>query len=192
MTREQAKANLIALGIAEEPTAEQITNYLNQFAGETKKITDGIDDLKNKSSRAEELQAELDKLQNQNLSDIERANKETEKANNRIAELEMSLKKMNLKNDLATNGIVGENADKLIESISNGSFDAGLLGQIISDREKTAISEYERKALEGTKNPQGESGKSEKDNKPDDVKNAESLTFGTLADKSQESREYYM
>ena len=29
MTREQAKANLVACGI-EEPTEEQITNYLNQ------------------------------------------------------------------------------------------------------------------------------------------------------------------
>ena len=36
MTREQAKQNLIALGVA-EPTDEQVSNYPNQVNGETKK-----------------------------------------------------------------------------------------------------------------------------------------------------------
>ena len=34
MKREEAKANLIALGVA-DPTEEQISNYLNQLEGET-------------------------------------------------------------------------------------------------------------------------------------------------------------
>lgn len=37
MTREQAKKNLIALGVA-EPTDEQVTNYLNQHNGEVRSI----------------------------------------------------------------------------------------------------------------------------------------------------------
>ena len=36
MTREQAKQNLISIGIS-EPTDEQVSNYLNQLNGETKK-----------------------------------------------------------------------------------------------------------------------------------------------------------
>lgn len=36
MSREQAKKNLISFGI-EEPSEEQITNYLNQVNGETQK-----------------------------------------------------------------------------------------------------------------------------------------------------------
>lgn len=36
MTREQAKQNLIAIGVA-EPTDEQVSNYLNQVNGETKR-----------------------------------------------------------------------------------------------------------------------------------------------------------
>ena len=35
MTREQAKQNLIAIGVA-EPTDEQVSNYLNQVNGETR------------------------------------------------------------------------------------------------------------------------------------------------------------
>ena len=36
MTREQAKQNLISIGVA-EPTDEQISSYLNQVNGETQK-----------------------------------------------------------------------------------------------------------------------------------------------------------
>ena len=39
MTREQAKQNLIAIEVS-EPTDEQISNYLNQVNGETKKEKD--------------------------------------------------------------------------------------------------------------------------------------------------------
>lgn len=39
MTREQAKQNLISIGIS-EPTDEQVSNYLNQLNGETKKEKD--------------------------------------------------------------------------------------------------------------------------------------------------------
>ena len=42
MTREQAKQNLIAIGVA-EPTDEQVSNYLNQVNGETKKEKDKAD-----------------------------------------------------------------------------------------------------------------------------------------------------
>lgn len=38
MTREQAKKNLIALGIA-EPTEDQVSNYLNQFHGDVEPPT---------------------------------------------------------------------------------------------------------------------------------------------------------
>ena len=41
MTREQAKQNLIGIGIA-EPTDEQITNYLNQIGAETKSYKDKL------------------------------------------------------------------------------------------------------------------------------------------------------
>ena len=50
MTREQAKQNLISIGVA-EPTDEQVSNYLNQVNGETKKEKDRADGYKAKADK---------------------------------------------------------------------------------------------------------------------------------------------
>lgn len=187
-TRQQAKDFLITLGIA-EPTDEQVTNYLNQVGSETKREKDRAEAYKTDANKAAELQKQLDEINNANLTEIERANKATEEANNRVAEMEKQIKIMQLKSDLATNGIVGESADKLIESISGGTFDASLLGQIITDREKSAVANYEKQKLASTPNPDGGSGE-DKETKPVDVENAENLVFGNSA-PSQEQKDFY-
>ena len=87
MTREQAKANLVALGIA-EPTDEQVTSYLNTVNGETKKEKDRADKYKLDADKAGELQKKLDEIANQNLSEVEKANKATEEALSQVAALQ--------------------------------------------------------------------------------------------------------
>lgn len=190
MTREQAKKNLIVFGI-EEPSEEQVTNYLNQIGAETKKEKDRADGYKANADKAAELQAELDRINEQNLSDIEKANKATETANNRVAELEKQMKSMQTKASLAELGIIGEQAEKLIDA--DGAVDFAVLGQIISDRETKAAAKKEEDLLDKTHNPGGGSagGGSSADNKPDDVKNAESITFGTMA-AEQSAKDYYL
>lgn len=188
MTREQAKKNLIAFGI-EEPSDEQITNYLNQIGAETKKEKDRADGYKENADKAAELQAELDRINEQNLSDIEKANKATETANNRVAELEKQIKAMQTKASLAELGIVGEQAEKLISV--DGAVDFAVLGQIISDRETKAATKKEEDLLDNTHNPGGGAGANSTDNKPEDVKNVESITFGGLDKNAQSARDYY-
>ena len=63
------------------------------------------------------------------------------------------------KTELAKLGITGDVADTLVSG--NGKLDFATLGQIISDREKNAVSEYEKKALENTPNPSASKGKDE-------------------------------
>ena len=87
MTREQAKQNLIAIGVA-EPTDEQVSNYLNQVNGETKKEKDRADGYKAKADTADDLQKQLDELQAGNLTELEKANKALDTANKQIAELQ--------------------------------------------------------------------------------------------------------
>lgn len=158
MTREQAKKNLVAFGI-EEPTEEQVTNYLNQINSETQKEKDRADGLKAKADKSDELQRELDRINEQNLSDIEKANKATEVANNRVFELEKTIKGMQTKTSLAEIGIVGELADKLINE--DGSIDFATLGQIISDRESAAATAKEQELAKSATNPGGGTGGSE-------------------------------
>ena len=158
MTREQAKQNLIGFGIA-EPTDEQITNYLNQIGAETKGYKEKLASAGDKDNRIAELEKELEKINKQNMSDIELANAERDKALSSVANLEKQIEQMITKTELAKLGITGEVADTLVSG--NGKLDFATLGQIISDREKNAVSEYEKKALENTPNPSGSKGKEE-------------------------------
>ena len=158
MTREQAKQNLIGFGIA-EPNDEQITNYLNQIGAETKSYKDKLASVGGKDDRIAELEKELEKLNKQNMSDLELANAERDKALSSVANLEKQIEQMITKTELAKLGITGEVADTLVSG--NGKLDFATLGQIISDREKNAVSEYEKKALENTPNPSGNKGKEE-------------------------------
>ena len=75
------------------------------------------------------------------------------------------IKAMELKTGLAEKGITGEKADKLIESLKNGSFDTEILGEIIAEKEQTAIADYEKKSLKNTPNPDGKTGDGKEDDK---------------------------
>lgn len=158
MTRKEAEQNLIGFGIA-EPTDEQITNYLNQIGTETKSYKDKLASVGGKDDRIAELEKELEKLNKQNMTELELANAEKERALSSVANLEKQIEQMITKTELAKLGITGEVADTLVSG--NGKLDFATLGQIISDREKNAVSEYEKKALENTPNPSGSKGKEE-------------------------------
>lgn len=158
MTRKEAEQNLIGFGIA-EPTDEQITNYLNQIGAETKSYKDKLASVGGKDDRIAELEKELEKLNKQNMTELELERAEKDKALSSVANLEKQIEQMITKTELAKLGITGDVADTLVSG--NGKLDFATLGQIISDREKNAVSEYEKKALENTPNPSGSKGKEE-------------------------------
>ena len=185
MTREDV------LKLFPDATDEQITNLLNQNNSEIARERGKADKYKADAQKADDLQKQLDELNSQNLSDIEKANAERDKALNSVADLEKTIKSMQLKTGLAEQGIVGEQADKLIESLNGGNFDTSLLGQIISEKNKSAIADYEKKNLNSTPNPDGGKGRTGGDEKPEDVKNAESITFGTQS-AEQSAKDYYV
>ena len=188
MTREQAKQKLVALGVA-EPTEEQVTDFLNTIGAETKKEKDRADGLKAKADKADELQTQLDDLNSQNLSDIEKANKALETANSRIAELEKAQAIAERRNIVSEKfKVTSDQAKQIVKD--DGNFDYDVLGQIISDKEKNAIADYEKKNLHDTPNPDGGTGGAG-DTKPEDVKNAENITFGTQASEQSE-KDYYV
>ena len=136
------------------------------------------------AEKAEELQKQLDDLNNQNLSEVEKANKERDDALNSVTTLQNQIKAMELKTKFAEKGIVGEQADRLLESLNGGSFDVDILGQIISDRETMAAQAKEKEIAKGSSNPGGGTDDNNPDaNKPEDVKNAEAITFGAVSQK---------
>lgn len=153
MTRAEAKQQLISLGIA-EPTEEQITNLLNSVNAETQKEKQRADAFKADADKAAELQAELDRINNEKLSDVEKANKALETANNRIAELERNQAITAQRSSVMEKfNVTGEQAKQIVKD--DGSFDTDVLGQIISDKEKAAATAKEQEIAKGATNPGG-------------------------------------
>lgn len=155
MTREQAKAAMVGLGVA-EPNEDQITAFLNQINGAVKSERDRAERYKAEADKVTDLQAQLDELNNKGLSDVEKANKATEAANNRIAELEKSLKTMQTQKELAALGITGEDAEKFFNE--DGSLNFATLGQILTTKEKNAAAAKEAELAGKAGNPGGSNG----------------------------------
>jgi hypothetical protein len=153
MTREQAKQNLISIGIS-EPTDEQVSNYLNQLNGETKKEKDKAAEYKAKADKADELQSKIDEIEAGNLTELEKANKALETANNQIAELQKSNAIRDLREKAMTDfKITAEQAKAVVKE--DGSFDTTVLGQIISEKETASAQAKEQEIAKGTPNPGG-------------------------------------
>ena len=156
MTRENAKLKLIDMGVA-EPTEEQITKYLDSISAETKKEKERADNLKAKADKADELQAQLDDLNTQNLSEVEKATKALEVANQKIAELEKK-DAIRTQRSLAMEKfkITAEQSVQVIKD--DGSFDYDVLGQIISDKETASATAKEQEIANNASNPGGGNG----------------------------------
>ena len=156
MTREQAKQKLISYGNA-EPTEEQITDFLNTLCSELKKEKDRADGYKAKADTADELQRQLDEINSQNLSEMDKATKALELANKRIAELEKIDAIRNQRSSAMEKfKITAEQASQEIKD--DGGFDYDVLGQIISDKETAAASAKAKELLDSTPNPSGSAG----------------------------------
>ena len=188
MTRQEAKENLVELGIG-EPTEDQITSFLNKVNGESKKERDRADRYKADAQKVTELTKQLEDIQNANLSDVEKANKAVEEANAKIASLEKEMARANTLKSLGEKGIIGEDAEKLIHE--DGSLDFEVLGKILSERESAAATKKEQEIANGSTNPNGGSGEKTNpdDDKTDDVKMAEAISFGNVS--SQNDKDFY-
>ena len=181
MTREEAKKNLQTIGVA-EPTDEQVTNYLNQVNGETKKEKDRAEQYKKDAEQVKGLKDKVAELESANLSDAEKKEKEMEELRSHLAEVEKKNARMETLNTLAQMGITGEDAENLIRE--DGSTDFATLGKIISARESAAAIAKEKEIAKGSSNPGGGTDDNNPDaNKPEDVKNAEAITFGAVSQK---------
>lgn len=152
MTREEAKQFLINSGVA-EPTDEAISNLLNTIQKSVKTAEDKANRYKADADRVKELTQQLDEMNTQNLSDVEKANKATEEALKEVDNLRKTVTRMQLQKELAEIGIIGDDAEDLFTK--DGSLNVSKLGEIVSGREKKAVADYEKQALESTPSPEG-------------------------------------
>lgn len=151
-TRETVRQHLIDLGVA-EPSEDAITNFLNAASKEVNNAKNEAEKYKASADRVKELEKQLDTLNSQNLSDVEKANKATEDALKQVADLQKTVMQMQRAKELAEIGIVGEQAEEMFNK--DGSLNVAKLGEIITGREKTAVANFEKDALLKTPNPEG-------------------------------------
>lgn len=185
MTRDDVKKQF------PDATDEQITAILNLHQGELAAERGKANKYKADADKVSELQQKISEMEGANLSDLEKANKATETANAKIADLEKQISRMTAKNSLAEQGITGEEADKLLDSLNSGTFDASILGQIIKARETAAVSAFEKSKMSQTPSGAGASGGAGSGEKPADVKVAEMLSFGKPGESAKAARDYY-
>ena len=184
MTREEARQNLVALGI-EEPTDAQVTNYLNQFHNNRTEPAPAPQQIQEPNPEPEPTPTPNPNNNNDDL----------EALRNQITQLQRENVQKDIRTYAAEKGLKGEQADKILASFQD-NLDAAKVAidsmtEIITESNKNAIADYEKKKLDGTPNPGGSTGGTGKDEKPEDVKNAESITFGTQS-AEQSAKDYYV
>lgn len=163
MKREEVKAKLISWGI-EEPTDEQVNDYLAQISKEIKASEDRATHFKAEADKVKDLVKELDEIKGQNMTEVEKLQKELEDTTKRLSQSEKTVKDMQMKAALAEIGITGTDTEELFSE--TGELNTSKLGEIISLREKNAVAAYQKDALNKTPSPEGNNGKGD-DSTPD-------------------------
>ena len=168
MTREDV------LKLFPEATDEQITNLLNQNNSEVAKEKNKVSQYKAKADTADSLQKQLDEIQAGNLTELEKANKALETANQQIADLQKSNAIRDQREAAMTNfKITAEQAKTVVKD--DGSLDYIELGKIMSEKETAAAQAKEQEIAKNQDIPGGGSNKGGADNKTNAEKIAESL-----------------
>ena len=123
ITREQAKKNLIELGV-EQPTDEQITKYLNSFSGEVQKAEKKAEANKAELERLKAIEEELEAEREKNLTAEEKAKKAEETVQKaleaaRLKEVEFAKKvsRLSVEKILAEAGLSEDDYSGFIDGI---------------------------------------------------------------------------
>ena len=139
MSREEAKQNLMALGI-EEPTDAQVTNYLNQFHANDPKPEPKTDPKPEPKTDPE-------------------GNSELEKAMQQIEQLKADITRKDIASYAAQKGLVGEQAESILSGLTNDLETAkktiDSFAKFVTDKETAAAAAKENEIANGGTNPSG-------------------------------------
>ena len=171
-----------------DATDEQITNLLNKSGEEMAREKEKANQYKAKADKADELQTQLDELQNGNMTELEKANKALDTANQQIADLQKSNAIRDQREAAMTNfKITAEQAKTVVKD--DGSLDYESLGKIMSDKENAAAQAKE-KEIAGMQDVPGGGSAGGEGTKTEAEKIAESLVSNNT--KSNDVLSHYL
>ena len=137
-----------------DATDEQITNLLNQNNSEVAKEKNKVNQYKDKANSADELQKRLDELEAGQLTEVEKANKALEAANEQIAKLKKDNAIRDQREAAMTNFKITADQAKVVVK-DDGSLDYESLGKIISEKETASAKAKEEEIANNSTNPGG-------------------------------------
>jgi anion-transporting ArsA/GET3 family ATPase len=144
------REDLAAMGLTEEQIEKVIAENGKDVQTANAKATKNNAELE----RLQGIEKEFNAMKDQNLSEQEKAAKQLEEANKRIAELEKAHTLATQRTSAADKfKITSEQAAQVVKD--DGSFDFDVLGKIISDKETAAAQAKEQEIANGTTNPGG-------------------------------------
>ena len=177
------REDLIAMGLSEENADKIMADY----GSSVQKAKAMVDEYKTKADKAEELQKQLDDIEQGKLTEVEQANKNLEKANARIAELEKAQAIATQRANAASKfNVTAEQAAQIVKD--DGSFDYDVLGKIISEKETAAAQAKEQEIAKGSTNPGGGTAGGDKDNEKTEAEKAAESIGKTLSGTNQTAK----
>ena len=188
MNREQ----LLAMGLTEEQVNSIMAMHGSATQGLQATIAQNnteLTNLRNQIQSAPQPNPTPDPTPNPEPDDNTRALQE------RIEQLERENVQKDIRAYAAEKGLTGEQAESVLAGFQTDLEAAkkaiDSIAQIISVKETAAATAKEQELLKGTPNPGGGTGGNPGNDKPEDVKNAESISFGSKADE-QSTKDYYV
>lgn len=171
MTREEARLNLLALGI-EEPTDAQVTNYLNQFHSNRNPNPTPTPTPQPTPSPNPTPNPEPTPANDEELANMRRQIEDLQRENARKDILAYAVSK----------GLTGEQVQKVLDAFTD-NVDAAKsaidsIGQIISENRESAAREKEQEIAGNAGNPGGGSGNPGGDGEKSSAEKIASKLFG--------------
>lgn len=143
--RTMKRSELEALGLNEE----QINSIMASNGKDIQAEKSRAESLKASAEKAEELQRQLDALNEQNMTELEKVTKALELANTKIEQLESAKRIADLKTTVAEKfKVTSEQASQIIKE--DGSMDYDILASIISEKESAAANAKELEIAQGS------------------------------------------
>lgn len=185
---------LLALGLTEE----QVNQIMGMHGSATQNLRTQVTTLTTQLATATNpaQQPNQASVQQSAPTQQETQNEEMEQLRQQVAQLQSENAKKDILAYATSKGLTGEQVTNVLaafgDNVESAKASIDAICSIISTRETAAATAKEQELANKAGNPGGGNGGSkEDDEKPEDVKNVESITFGGLAENAKSARDFY-
>lgn len=177
-----------------DATEEQITALLNINGTDIEGAKKNNVDPK-ELKRLQGIETEYNKLKDADLTDAEKIQKALQDAEAVKLDFTKKANRLEVEKILVAAGLSEEDYKDVIDGLVSEDAEkskalATNLASMLSKQKEAAVQKTKEELMDGTQTPGGDGGSGD-DEKTDDVKNVENMSFGGVDKSAQTAREYY-